>query len=81
MLKNKTMNVEVAVDKIVKSLHHQMYDIIFEAVCEEMNKLSVFQEETYLTDEGMYIFEDEWFEFYHEHQGDIMHQLMNKITN
>ena len=81
MLKNKTMNVEVAVNKIVKSLHHQMYDIIFEAVCEEMNKLSVFQEETYLTDEGMYIFEDEWFEFYHEYQGDIMHQLMNKITN
>ena len=81
MLKNKTMNVEVAVDKIVKSLHHQMYDIIFEAVCEEMNELSVFQEETYLTDEGMGIFEDEWFEFYHEHHGDIMHQLMNKITN
>ena len=81
MLKNKTMNVEVAVDKIVKSLHHQMYDIIFEAVNDEMHKLSVFQEETYLTDEGMYIFEDEWFEFYHEHHGDIMHQLMNKITN
>ena len=83
MPKNKTLRVEAdaAVDRIVKSLHHQMYDIIFEAVCEEMNKLSVFQEETYLTDEGMYIFEDEWFEFYHEHQGDIMHQLMNKITN
>ena len=80
-MKNKTMNVEVAVDKIVKSLHHQMYDIIFEAVNDEMRKLSVFQEETYLTDEGMYIFEDEWFEFYHEHHGDIMHQLMNKITN
>ena len=81
MLKNKTMNVEVAVDKIVKSLHHQMYDIIFEAVCEEMNKLSVFQEETYLTDEGMGVFEDQWFEFYHDHHGNIMHQLMNKITN
>ena len=81
MLKNKTSRVDVAVNKIVKSLHHQMYDIIFEAVCEEMNELSVFQEETYLTDEGMGIFEDEWFEFYHEHHGDIMHQLMNKITN
>ena len=81
MLKNKTMNVEVAVDKIVKSLHHQMYDIIFEAVCEEMNEFSVFQEDNYLTPEGMDIFQDEWFEFYHEHHGDIMHQLMNKITN
>ena len=81
MLKNKTMNVEVAVNKIVKSLHHQMYDIIFEAVCEEMNDFSVFQEDNYLTPEGMDIFQDEWFEFYHEHHGDIMHQLMNKITN
>ena len=81
MLKNKTMNVEVAVDKIVKSLHYQMYDIIFQAVCDEMNEFNVFQEETYLTDHGLDIFEDEWFEFYHEHHGDIMHQLMNKITN
>ena len=81
MLKNKTMNVEVAVDRIVKALHHQMYDIIFEAVCEEMNEFSVFQEDNYLTQEGMDMFQDEWFEFYHEHHGDIMHQLMNKITN
>ena len=81
MAKNKTLNADAAVDRIVKSLHHRMYDIIFEAVNDEMRKLSVFQEETYLTDEGMYIFEDEWFEFYHEHHGDIMHQLMNKITN
>ena len=81
MAKNKTLNADAAVDRIVKSLHHQMYDIIFEAVNEEMNKLSVFQEETYLTDEGMGIFEDQWFEFYHDHHGNIMHQLMNKITN
>tara|TARA_R100000541_G_scaffold13760_1_gene23085 strand:+ start:43 stop:288 length:246 start_codon:yes stop_codon:yes gene_type:complete len=81
MLKNKTMNVEVAVDKIVKGLHHQMYDIIFQAVCDEMNEFYVFQEETYLTDKGMDMFQEQWFEFYHEHHGDIMHQLMNKITN
>ena len=80
-MKNKTMNVEVAVDKIVKSLHHQMYDIIFEAVNEEMRKISVFQEDNYLTEAGMNVFEDEWFEFYHDHHGNIMHQLMNKITN
>jgi hypothetical protein len=58
-----------------------MYDIIFEAVNDEMHKFSVFQEDNYLTSEGMDIFQDEWFEFYHEHHGDIMHQLMNKITN
>ena len=80
-MKNKTMNVEVAVDKIVKSLHHQMYDIIFQAICDEMNEFYVFQEETYLTDKGMDMFQEQWFEFYHEHHGDIMHQLMNKITN
>ncbi len=81
MLKNKTSNVEVAVDKIVKSLHHQMYDIIFEAVNEEMREHSVFKEDNYLTPEGMDMFQEQWFEFYHEHHGDIMHQLMNKITN
>tara|TARA_R100000541_G_scaffold19351_2_gene29340 strand:- start:314 stop:556 length:243 start_codon:yes stop_codon:yes gene_type:complete len=80
-MKNKTMNVDAAVDRIVKSLHHQMYDIIFEAVNEEMRKISVFQEDNYLTEAGMNVFEDEWFEFYHDHHGNIMHQLMNKITN
>tara|TARA_B110000902_G_scaffold41884_1_gene45341 strand:+ start:285 stop:527 length:243 start_codon:yes stop_codon:yes gene_type:complete len=80
MLKN-SQNVDTAIDKIVKRLHSQMYDIIFEAVCEEMSKLPYFQEETYFTEEGMNKFEDAWFEFYHEHHGDIMNQLMNKITN
>jgi len=80
MLKNN-QNVDTAIDKIVKSLHSQMYDIIFEAVCEEMSKLPYFQEETYFTEEGINEFEDAWFEFYHEHHGDIMNQLMNKITN
>ena len=81
MLKNKTMKVENAVSCCVNNLHHQMYDIIFEAVNEEMREYSVFMEENYLTELGMDTFADEWFEFYHEHHGDIMHQLMNKITN
>ena len=80
MLKN-SQKIDASIDKIVKRLHSQMYDIIFEAVNEEMSKLSYFQEETYFTEEGMNVFEDVWFEFYHEHHGDIMHQLMNKITN
>ena len=80
MLKN-SQKIDASIDKIVKRLHSQMYDIIFEAVNEEMSKIPYFQEETYFTEEGMNVFEDVWFEFYHEHHGDIMHQLMNKITN
>ena len=74
-------DIDVVKNKIVESLHHQMYDIIFEAVNEEMNKFQVFQEDNYLTEAGMDIFEEQWFEFYHEHHGYIMHQLMSKFTN
>ena len=72
---------DVAVDEIVESLTTHMFDIIFEAVNDEMHKYTVFQEQTYLTDEGMGMFEEHWFEFYHEHHGDILHQVMKNITN
>ena len=65
------------VDKITK--HFQ--DVMFEMICEEMNENYLFKVNNYLTPAGYDEFEDEWFEFYHEHHGDIMHQLMNKITN
>ena len=65
------------VDKITK--HFQ--DVMFEMVCEEMSKNYVFQSQNYLTDAGFEIFEDEWFEFYHEHHGDIMYEVMQNITN
>ena len=74
-------DIDVVKNKIVESLNHQMYDIIFEAVNEEMHRFQVFQEDNYLTEAGIDMFEDEWFEFYHEHHGDIMHQLMSKFTN
>ncbi len=74
-------DIDVVKNRIVESLQHQMYDIIFEAVNEEMHKFQVFQEDNYLTEAGIDMFEDEWFEFYHEHHGDIMHQLMSKFTN
>ena len=70
-----------AVYEIVENLTTHMFDIIFEAVNDEMHKYTVFQEQTYLTDEGMDMFEDQWFEFYHENHGIIMHKLMSKITN
>ena len=68
---------EVIIDKITKHFH----DVIFEMVCEEMSDNKLFQSSNYLTEAGYDIFEDEWFEFYHEHHGDIMHQVMQNITN
>ena len=65
------------VDKITK--HFQ--DIMFEMVCEEMGKNYLFQSQNYLTEAGYEVFEDEWFEFYHEHHGDILYEVMQNITN
>ncbi len=67
----------IIVDKITK----QFSDILFETVCEHMSDHSVFQSQTYLTEEGYDQFEDEWFEFYHEHHGDILHEVTKNITN
>ena len=65
------------VDKITK--HFQ--DVMFEMVCEEMGKNYLFQSQNYFTDAGYDQFEDEWFEFYHEHHGDILYEVMKNITN
>ena len=65
------------VDKITK--HFQ--DVMFEMVNEEMSENCLFQAEHYLTDAGYDQFEDEWFEFYHEHHGDILYEVMQNITN
>jgi hypothetical protein len=65
------------IDKITKHFH----DVMFEKVCNEMGNHYVFQSQNYLTKAGYDIFEDEWFEFYHEHHGDIMYEVMQNITN
>jgi len=65
------------VDKITK--HFQ--DVMFEMVCEEMGKNYLFQSQNYLTEAGYEMFEDEWFEFYHEHHGEILYEVMQNITN
>jgi len=65
------------VDKITK--HFQ--DVMFEMICEEMSKNYLFQSQNYFTDAGYDQFEDEWFEFYHEHHGDILYEVMQNITN
>jgi hypothetical protein len=54
---------------------------MFQAVCDEMEKYEVFQAETYFTPQGEEWFEDEWFEFYHEHHGDILGDIMKSFTN
>ena len=33
----------------------------------------------YLTEAGLELFEDEWFEFYHENHGKIMYKLATKL--
>lgn len=66
--------IEIA-DKVFKKLN----DVIFEMVCEEMGKRHVFQSQNYLTKAGMDEFEDQFFEFYHEHHGDILAQIQNKL--
>ena len=73
--------LEQAKELIVNKITKYLGDTIFEMVCEEMSKNYLFQSQNYLTEAGYDIFEDEWFEFYHEHHGDILHQVMQDITN
>jgi hypothetical protein len=83
-VKSRAVDTQCAADEIVDTLTTSklnIFDIIFESVNDEMHKYTVFQEQTYLTDEGMDMFEDQWFEFYHEHHGEIMSKIMKTLTN
>jgi len=71
------IDIDTTKDLIISKLGKQYYDIIFQAVCDEMEKHEVFKQQTYFTPQGMNEFEDEWFEFYHEHHGDILHAVIN----
>ena len=71
--------VEKTVETIVKDLDGHIYDLIFQAVCDEMNEHYVFDSSEYLTESGLELFEDEWFEFYHENHGKIIHKLIQKL--
>jgi len=75
------IDIETTKDLIFNSLKNKFYDMIFQAVCDEMSKHEVFQAETYFTPQGEYEFEDQWFEFYHEHHGDILGSIMKDFTN
>ncbi len=71
--------VDKAVETIVEELDGHIYDLIFQAVCDEMNNHYVFDSSEYLTQAGLELFEDEWFEFYHENHGKIMHKLLQNL--
>jgi hypothetical protein len=71
--------VDKAVDQIVETLQPEIFDAIFEAVNTEMGNNFLFQSDNYLTEAGLELFEDEWFEFYHENHGKIMHKLLQNL--
>ena len=72
-------DVDKAVDEIVETLQPEIFDAIFEAVNTEMGNNFLFQSDNYLTEAGEELFEDEWFEFYHEQHGKIMHKLLQNL--
>ena len=71
--------VDKAVDKIVEDLQPHVFDTIFQMICDEMNDNYIFDSSEYLTEAGLELFEDEWFEFYHENHGKIMHKLLQNL--
>ena len=79
--KEKLDELKQAKDLIVNNITKHLHDTIFEMVNDEMMKNYLFQSDNYLTEAGYEMFEDEWFEFYHEHHGDILYQVMKNITN
>ena len=71
--------VDKAVENIVAKLHGEIFDLIFQAVSDEMSEHYVFDSSEYLTEAGLELFEDEWFEFYHENHGEIIHEIIKDL--
>ena len=71
--------VDKAVDQIVETLQPEIFDAIFEAINNEMSHNFLFQSDNYFTEAGLELFEDEWFEFYHEQHGKIMHKILKRL--
>ena len=88
-IKQKEMNpsrytqkdIEQTKRSIIDKILRHFDDTLFEMVCEEMSESYLFQSSNYLTEAGYDMFEDEWFEFYHEHHGDILYQVKQEITD
>lgn len=71
--------VDKLVDKIADKLSTNVFDMVFQAVNDEMSNYYTFQDTNYLTEAGLELFEDEWFEFYHEYHGKIMYQVLQNL--
>ena len=39
----------------------------------------MFRQNNYLTEAGEELFEDAWFEWYHEHHGDILCRILKRL--
>ena len=72
-------DVDLDVEIIVENLKNEIYNLIFQAVCDEMNQFPTFDSSEYLTEAGLELFEDEWFEFYHEHHSNIINQVIQSL--
>ena len=68
-----------AKDMIVNELQDRFYDVIFQAVNDEMSKNYMFRQNNYLTEAGEELFEDAWFEWYHEQHGDILYRVLQPL--
>lgn len=75
------IDIDTTKELIISKLSNEMYDTIFQAVNDEMAKHEVFQEETYFTPQGIEEFNEAWFEFYHDHFGEIMGAIFKSFTN
>ena len=73
--------IEEAKIEIVDKVTKHFQDMLFEMICEEMSNKYVFQSSNYLTEAGLELFEEEFFEFYHEHHGEILYKVMKNIQN
>ena len=73
--------IEEAKEMITNNIIKHFDDVLFEMVCKEMSKNYLFKESNYLTVAGMDEFEDAWFEFYHEHHGDILYRIKHNLSD
>ena len=69
------IDIDTTKELIISDLKDEMFDIIFQAVNDEMAKHPVFKAETYLTPQGIEEFNEEWYVFYHDHFGEIMNSI------
>ena len=71
--------IESAKEQIISKLKDEYFDIIFQAVADKMDENYMFRQNNYLTEAGMEEFEDAWFEWYHNHHGDILSAVLKDM--